>query len=79
MYERIFAFLGISLQWPMFDLIVLCILWKFSPNSFCILRETKKILDEYKFKISKSEQENSTLQATVARLESQVSPLNCLN
>jgi len=37
-----------------------------------IERETKKILDEYKFKISKSEQENSTLQATVARLESQV-------
>ena len=27
MYERIFAFLGISLQWPMFDLIVLCILY----------------------------------------------------
>jgi len=37
-----------------------------------IERETKKILDEYKFKISKSEQENATLQATVARLESQV-------
>lgn len=37
-----------------------------------IERETKKILDDYKFKISKAEQENATLQATNARLESQV-------
>lgn len=35
-------------------------------------RETKKLLDEYKFKISKSEQEIATLAANVARLESQV-------
>jgi len=35
-------------------------------------RETKKLLDEYKFKISKSEQEIATLTANVARLESQV-------
>ena len=38
----------------------------------CIFRETKKLLDEYKFKISKSEQEIATLAANVARLESQV-------
>eukprot|EP00088_Acartia_fossae_P049706 TRINITY_DN5496_c1_g1_i13.p1 TRINITY_DN5496_c1_g1~~TRINITY_DN5496_c1_g1_i13.p1 ORF type:complete len:394 (-),score=189.72 TRINITY_DN5496_c1_g1_i13:1870-3051(-) len=37
-----------------------------------IERETKKILDDYKFKISKVEQENATLQANNARLESQV-------
>ena len=37
-----------------------------------IFRETKKLLDEYKFKISKSEQEIATLTANVARLESQV-------
>merc|ERR1711915_30814 len=37
-----------------------------------IERETKKLLDDYKFKISKCEQENATLQANVARLESQV-------
>jgi len=35
-------------------------------------RETKKLLDDYKFKISKSEQEIATLGANVARLESQV-------
>merc|ERR1711971_1193308 len=35
-------------------------------------RETKKLLDEYKFKISKSEQAIATLAANVARLESQV-------
>jgi len=35
-------------------------------------REAKKLSDEYKFKLSKSEQENATMQATVARLESQV-------
>jgi len=35
-------------------------------------RETKKLLDDYKFKISKSEQEIATLVANVARLESQV-------
>jgi len=35
-------------------------------------RETKKLLDDYKFKISKGEQETATLQANVARLESQV-------
>jgi len=35
-------------------------------------RETKKLLDDYKFKISKSEQEIATLAANVARLESQV-------
>merc|ERR1719516_364608 len=34
--------------------------------------ETKKLLDDYKFKISKSEQEIATLSANVARLESQV-------
>jgi len=37
-----------------------------------IERETKKILEDYKFKISKVEQENATLQATTARLETQV-------
>jgi len=37
-----------------------------------IERETKKLLEEYKFKISKCEQENATMQANVARLESQV-------
>lgn len=37
-----------------------------------IERETKKLLDDYKFKISKSEQEIATLSANVARLESQV-------
>jgi len=37
-----------------------------------IERETKKLLDDYKFKISKSEQEIATLVANVARLESQV-------
>jgi len=35
-------------------------------------RETKKLLDDYKFKISKSDQEVATLTANVARLESQV-------
>merc|ERR1712130_272535 len=35
-------------------------------------RETKKLLEDYKFKISKSEQEIATLGANVARLESQV-------
>ena len=35
-------------------------------------RETKKLLDDYKFKISKSDQEIATLGANVARLESQV-------
>jgi len=38
-----------------------------------IERETKKLLDDYKFKISKNEQEIATLTANVARLESQVS------
>jgi len=37
-----------------------------------IERETKKALDDYKFKQQKSEQEIATLQANVARLESQV-------
>jgi len=37
-----------------------------------IERETKKLLDDYKFKISKSDQEIATLGANVARLESQV-------
>jgi len=37
-----------------------------------IERETKKLLDDYKFKISKNEQEIATLTANVARLESQV-------
>ena len=37
-----------------------------------IFRETKKLLDDYKFKISKSDQEIATLGANVARLESQV-------
>lgn len=35
-------------------------------------RETKKLLEEYKFRISKSDQEVATLEANVARLESQV-------
>jgi len=35
-------------------------------------RETKKLLEEYKFRITKSDQEISTLEANVARLESQV-------
>jgi len=35
-------------------------------------RETKKLIDDYKFKISKSDQEIATLGANVARLESQV-------
>ena len=39
---------------------------------FICFRETKKILEDYKFKISKVEQENATLQATTARLETQV-------
>jgi len=37
-----------------------------------IERETKKAMDDYKFKMQKSEQEILTLQANVARLESQV-------
>lgn len=41
-------------------------------NQIEMERETKKLLDEYKFKISKCEQENATYQANVARLESQV-------
>merc|ERR1719266_1124545 len=35
-------------------------------------RETKKLLEEYKFRITKSDQEISTLEANSARLESQV-------
>merc|ERR1719384_2568334 len=35
-------------------------------------RETKKLLEEYKFRISKSDQEVATLEANVQRLESQV-------
>jgi len=35
-------------------------------------RETKKLLEEYKFRISKSDQEIATLEANTARLESQV-------
>jgi len=35
-------------------------------------RETKKLLEEYKFRITKSDQEISTLEANVARLDSQV-------
>jgi len=35
-------------------------------------RETKKLLEDYKFRISKSDQEVATLEANVARLESQV-------
>jgi hypothetical protein len=42
-----------------------------------IERETKKALDDYKFKMQKSEQEIATLQANVARLESQVSRYKC--
>jgi len=37
-----------------------------------IERETKKAMDDYKFKMQKSDQEILTLQANVARLESQV-------
>lgn len=35
-------------------------------------RETKKLLEDYKFRISKSDQEIATLEANVQRLESQV-------
>lgn len=35
-------------------------------------REANKLLADYKFKLQKAEQDMSTLQATVARLESQV-------
>lgn len=38
---------------------------------FCF-RETKKLLEDYKFRISKSDQEIATLEANVQRLESQV-------
>merc|ERR1711963_871290 len=34
--------------------------------------ETKKVLDDYKFKLQKSEQDINTLQTNVARLETQV-------
>jgi chromosome segregation ATPase len=37
-----------------------------------IERETKRVVDDYKFKMQKSEQDIQTLQTTVARLESQV-------
>ncbi|XP_063233157.1 leucine-rich repeat flightless-interacting protein 2 isoform X2 [Bacillus rossius redtenbacheri] len=37
-----------------------------------VQREANKLLGEYKFKLQKAEQDVSTLQATVARLESQV-------
>lgn len=37
-----------------------------------IQREANKLLADYKFKMQKAEQDMSTLQATVARLESQV-------
>lgn len=37
-----------------------------------IQREANKLLADYKFKLQKAEQDMSTLQATVARLESQV-------
>lgn len=37
-----------------------------------VQREANKLLADYKFKIQKAEQDMSTLQATVARLESQV-------
>ncbi|XP_011632438.1 leucine-rich repeat flightless-interacting protein 2 isoform X1 [Pogonomyrmex barbatus] len=37
-----------------------------------IQRESNKLLADYKFKLQKAEQDMSTLQATVARLESQV-------
>ena len=40
-------------------------------NLFCY-RETKKLLEDYKFRISKSDQEIATLEANVQRLESQV-------
>ena len=38
----------------------------------CAFRETKKLLEDYKFRISKSDQEIATLEANVQRLESQV-------
>ncbi|XP_020295743.1 leucine-rich repeat flightless-interacting protein 2 isoform X2 [Pseudomyrmex gracilis] len=37
-----------------------------------VQREANKLLADYKFKLQKAEQDTSTLQATVARLESQV-------
>lgn len=37
-----------------------------------VQREANKLLADYKFKLQKTEQDMSTLQATVARLESQV-------
>lgn len=37
-----------------------------------VQREANKLLADYKFKLQKAEQDMSTLQATVARLESQV-------
>ena len=39
---------------------------------YFVFRETKKLLEEYKFRISKSDQEIATLEANTARLESQV-------
>lgn len=39
---------------------------------FCISGEISKQLAEYKFRAQKAEQDVATLQATVARLESQV-------
>lgn len=41
-------------------------------NSEDAQREANKILADYKFKVQKAEQDVSTLQANVARLESQV-------
>ncbi|KAH0947182.1 hypothetical protein HN011_001179 [Eciton burchellii] len=47
------------------------VLGSFSDNED-IQREANKLLADYKFKLQKAEQDMSTLQATVARLESQV-------
>ena len=38
----------------------------------CYCRETEKLIEEYKFRITKKDQEISTLEANSARLESQV-------
>ncbi|RZF49057.1 hypothetical protein LSTR_LSTR012122 [Laodelphax striatellus] len=37
-----------------------------------VQREANKLISDYKFRLQKADQDNSTLQATVARLESQV-------
>ena len=43
-----------------------------SPDGFDDGGESKAVVDDYKFKLQKAEQDINTLQTSVARLESQV-------